>query len=318
MKVFQLSTATEWQPKVAHGETVGFIVKTSHAPERGEKNACRSVFCRPVRGLNIFSAIQPTVSPWAAFGRASGALAAMILFFAAGAMAQATNGLSDAEIQGRQLAQQLLEQGPVTNFVQTGVLNIHADKGKRSEIPLRIQTLVNGTGWQAVYETTSPSNRVRLIVLHETGQPNGYYLWESLEGLDAETDRKATALGGSKIMTPFAGSDFWVADLGQDFFHWPQQKLLKKVVRSSRGCSVLESVNPDPATNGYSRVMSWIDSESLGPLHAEAYDVKGKLLKEYDAKKVKKVNGQWQVEEIEICNDQTGSRTRLEFDLKKQ
>jgi hypothetical protein len=30
------------------------------------------------------------------------------------------------------------------------------------------------------------------------------------------------------------------------------------------------------------------------------------------------VNGQWQVEEIEICNDQTGSRTRLEFDLKKQ
>jgi Outer membrane lipoprotein-sorting protein len=255
------------------------------------------------------------------FGRRGSAalpMVGVILFFALGATAETTNTLSAAEIQGRQFAQQLLEQGPVTNFVQTGVLNIRADMGKRSEIPLRIQTLVNGTGWQAVYETTSPSKRVRLIVLHETGQPNGYYLWEGLEGLDAETDRKANTLVGSKIMTPFAGSDFWVADLGQDFFHWPQQKLLKKVVRSSRGCSVLESVNPDPATNGYSRVVSWIDSESLGPLHVEAYDAKGRLLKEYDAKKLKKVNGQWQVEEIEICNDQTGSRTRLEFDLKKQ
>jgi hypothetical protein len=119
-------------------------------------------------------------------------------------------------------------------------------------------------------------------------------------------------------MIPFGGSDFWAADLGLEFIHWPDQKLLKKVVRSSRGCSVLESTNPGPATNGYSRVVSWIDSESLGPLHAEAYDAKGNLLKEYDTKKLKKVNGQWQVEEIEICNDQTGSRTRLEFDLKKE
>ena len=45
---------------------------------------------------------------------------------------------------------------------------------------------------------------------------------------------------------------------------------------------------------------------------------KAGLLKEYDTKKLKKVNGQWQVEEMEIRNDQTGSRTRLEFDLKKE
>ena len=94
--------------------------------------------------------------------------------------------------------------------------------------------------------------------------------------------------------------------------------MVKRVVRSSRGCSVLESTNPDPSTNGYSRVVSWIDSESLGILHAEAYDAKGKLLKEYDTKKLKKVKGQWQVEEMEIDNDQTGSRTWLVFDLKKE
>jgi len=229
-----------------------------------------------------------------------------------------TNSLSDTEIQGRALAKQLLAQAPNTNFVQTGVLNIRIGRGKRREIPVQIQTLVNETGWQAIYETSALSNRVRLIVTHETGQPNGYQLWENLAEPGSTEDHKATALTGSQIMTPFAGSDFWAADLGLEFFHWPEQKLLKKVVRSSRGCSVLESTNPDPATNSYSRVLSWIDSENGGILYAEAYDVKGNKLKEYDTKKLKKVNGQWLVEEMEIVNDQTGTSTRLEFNLPKE
>jgi hypothetical protein len=55
--------------------------------------------------------------------------AVAIIFFAVGAMAQTTNDLSDAEIQGQQLAKQLLEQSPATNFTQTGILKIHDAKG---------------------------------------------------------------------------------------------------------------------------------------------------------------------------------------------
>jgi hypothetical protein len=75
-------------------------------------------------------------------------------------------------------------------------------------------------------------------------------------------------------------------------------------------------VNPSPSTNAYSRVVSWIDNESGGIVHAEAYDANGKLLKEFDPKSFKKVNGQWELQDMEIRNVQTGSRTRLEFDLK--
>jgi hypothetical protein len=112
---------------------------------------------------------------------------------------------------------------------------------------------------------------------------------------------------------PFAGSDFCVGDLGLEFFHWPEQKILKKENRRSRACRVLESINPNPSTNGYSRVVSWIDNESLGIVHAEAYDSKGKLLKVFDPKSFKKVNGQWELQDVEIRNIQTGSRTRIEF-----
>ena len=48
----------------------------------------------------------------------------MVLLLAFGATAKTTNDLSDAEIQGRQLAQQILEQQPTENFTNTGVLKI--------------------------------------------------------------------------------------------------------------------------------------------------------------------------------------------------
>jgi hypothetical protein len=119
-------------------------------------------------------------------------------------------------------------------------------------------------------------------------------------------------------MIPFAGSDFWLADLGLEFFYWPEQKILKHEMRRGRACKVLESTNPSPSTNSYLRVVSWIDNESGGIVQAEAYNFKNKLLKEFAPKSFKKVNGQWELQEMEIRNVQTGSRTRLEFDLKKE
>ena len=116
-------------------------------------------------------------------------------------------------------------------------------------------------------------------------------------------------------MAPFAGSDFWICDLGLEFFHWPEQKVLKHETRRTRACAVLESINPNPAAGGYSRVDTWIDNETLGVVHAEAYDANDKLLKIFDPKSFKKVNGQWELEDMEIRNVQTGSRTVIKFDL---
>jgi len=114
-------------------------------------------------------------------------------------------------------------------------------------------------------------------------------------------------------------SDFWLCDLGLEFFHWPGQKVLPHTTTLKRGreYTLLESTNPNPTTNGYSRVVSWIDKETGGILEAEASDATGKLLKDFAPKSFKKVNGQWELQEMEIRNVQTGSRTRLEFDLPK-
>ena len=250
---------------------------------------------------------------------------ALGLLAAFGAAAATTNELSDAEIQGRQLAQQLLQQWPATNLTQAGVLKIRDANKQRHEIPIKCEVRVTGTNWSSIYEATF-TNRVEvLLIVHAAGRPNQYFYDPQFPG-DLCFPGNASMSGhrfriqpaGVDAMVPFAGSDFQVADFGLEFFHWPQQKVLKKEVKRSRGCTVLESTNPDPSTNGYARVVSWIDSESGGIVQAWAYDANNKLVKEFYPKDFKKVNGQWQVQEMEIDNDQTGSRTRLDFDLKKE
>jgi hypothetical protein len=250
-------------------------------------------------------------------------VAAMFFLVAGGATAETTNDLSDAEIQGRNLVQQLLEQTPATNFTQNGILKIRHKEGDTTNVFVAVVTWLTPENWGTVYLARTATNNVphtSLKIFHKNGQANRYVISEGVSIFSADEDHliPVTTLAGNETMIPFAGSDFWICDLGLEFFHWPEQKILKHEMRRSRACTVLESTNPKPSANGYSRVVSWIDNETLGIVHAEAYDVNGKLLKEFDPKSFKKVNGQWELQEMEIRNVQTGSRSRIEFDLNKE
>jgi hypothetical protein len=255
----------------------------------------------------------------------SGAFAA-ILLAAFGATAQTTNTLSDAEIQGRQLAQKLLDERPAGNFTNTGVLQIRGAKGGRSNLPVKCEVIgpATNSNWLSIYEAKTTNQSVKLVVIHGANQVNEYfYATNSAIEIPILGDIpmlghlfRSHQLTGDQIMASFAGSDFWICDLGLGFLHWPGQKILRGDTARGRLCKVLESTNPDPSTNGYSRVLCWVDNETLGIVEAKAYDAKGKLLKEFLPKDFKKVNGQWQVGSMEIDNVQTGSRTKLEFDLK--
>ena len=258
---------------------------------------------------------------WTGFPRVGGALAALMLFLAVGARAEMTNVLSDAEIQGRKLAQQLCDARPQTNFTQSGILNIRDGKGNKSEFLVEIKVDVGPKNWVSIYKRSKKddtNNFEGFIISHTDKQRSRYEdLRSAFRYYDGLLD--GSVFSGSINMTSsFFGSDFWLCDLGLEFFHWPAQKILPKSTNLKRGreYTLLESTNPNPPTNVYSRVLSWIDKESGGILAAEAYDAHGEKLKEFEPKSFKKVNGQWELSEMEIRNVQTGSRTRLEFDLK--
>jgi len=249
---------------------------------------------------------------------------ALIFFSACGLKADTTNALSEAEIQGRTLAQKILEQRPAENSTNTGTLIIHAAGGQRLRLPVTCETAVTETNWLNRYVARWGTNAMEvttLTITHSGAEPNQYLLNGPADkaALDGANRPVGMAVSGNQTMIPFAGSDFWLCDFGLEFFHWPQQKVVKKEFCDNCACAVLESTNPNPSTNGYARVVCWIDEDSLGIVKAYAYarpkDVRE--LKNFHPKDLEKVHGQYQVGSMVMENRQTDSTSRLEFNLNK-
>jgi hypothetical protein len=211
--------------------------------------------------------------------------------------------LSRAEAEGQRVVEELLSQVPVKDSTVTGVLKTRGPKGKRMDIPVRCRIVVSNDNWQTVYETLPNTNSLTDV----------FSFTRPMDGITNAYELNGARVNGSETFEPFAGSDFWLVDLGLEFLRWPQQRLLKKELRKGQSCYVLESANP--GDTGYQRVVSWIDIDTGGVIYAEAYDRKNRRIKEFDVKRVKKVNGIWQLQEVQMRNLQNDSRTNLEFDL---
>ena len=237
-------------------------------------------------------------------GRLKPLAAGMAFVLAAWGVVRADEA-SDPFQQGRELAGHLLAQRPSEAYASGGMLKIKGPGGYRQEAVLRCDITCTTTNWSTTY-TVGTGVCERLVIVHAAGAPNRYE--------HQLPNGPVTEISGGDLMTPLSDSDFWLADLGLEFLHWPQQKVLRKEVKRSQGCTVLESCNPHPVANGYARVISWVDTENGGVVQAFAYDADNKLLKEFYPKDLKKVDGQWQVGLMEMENEQTGSRTRLEFE----
>lgn len=214
------------------------------------------------------------------------------------------------------LVSELLSQKPPEDLGFDGVLKTRhkTDPWIRLQVKYSVKLLQNG--WEGIYETT-PTNGVsgeRLVVVHQDRSPT-QYLHLRARKLDKPLE-EPVRLSGDEAAIPFAGTEFWLSDLGLEFLHWPKQRLIKdpklqSPMKMGRPCKVLESVNPNPGAMNYSRVVAWIDSEYGGVIYAKAFDAAGKEFKVFSLKAtlLKKA----QVEEMRIFNDRTDSRTFLEF-----
>jgi hypothetical protein len=223
------------------------------------------------------------------------------------------------ERQARVLVSALLAQRPTQNYTNTQIVRIHAKKKPQQEIPVRFLVIPTPTNFSNTYELLgSPAAGTTLTIVHTPNQPNEYFL--RLPAAPGTSSSVARRLTPAELNLPFAGSDFSIGDLGLEFLHWPQQRILRNEIRKKLNCVVLQSTNPNPLPGAYSRVETWVDAnrpEETVIVHANAYDLDNKLLKEFDPKKVEKINGAYQLKEMEMRNVQTDSRTHIEFNLDK-
>ena len=234
--------------------------------------------------------------------------------------AQAANKPGESSIvEGQALAAELRSEKPTENLEIKGVLKIRNANGKRVQVPFRYRIVVGETSWQGIYETQGGAglSGEKLVVVHTDDKFNRYLVSKALDNDSAGP----VSLSGDKAMASFANSDFWLADLGLEFLHWPQQRIVEEAkikMRKGRPCKVLESINPHQDAAGYTRVRSWIDTKTGKPILAEAYGPNNKLLKEFEVGNVTKVNGQWELKNMEMRNAQTDSQTVLEFKYEQK
>jgi hypothetical protein len=220
----------------------------------------------------------------------------------------------DAKEAGRALAEKLRSAAPAENAAFHGILKIRPRDGRTEVLAIASRITVGETKWQVTYETTAKESNAaeKLTIIHAPGRPNEY-----LYSSGTNTSDRPIPLADDLAARPFAGSDFWLMDLGLEFFHWPEQRLRKPEMRHNRSCRVLESINPASDPAGYARVVSWIDLETDGLVCAEAYDRGNRLVKEFSVGSFRKVEGRYELQDMKIRNPKAGRRTELEFDLKK-
>lgn len=207
----------------------------------------------------------------------------------------------EAARQGRALATQIISERPTENGANTGVMTIRRESdNRRTRIPIKFEVITGPDKWLSRYN----AGTTVATVIHNDALPNEYQL--------RTPDGSTKTLSANQANMAFAGSDFSIADLGLEFLHWPDQRLTRKEMKRSRSCNVLTSINPHPVPGGYSEVISWLDIQSTnGILYAEAYDYRGKELKEFTPKKL--IHGQ--LAEMEIYNAQTKSHTTVDFNV---
>ena len=224
----------------------------------------------------------------------------------------------DPERDGRELAARLRDSVPERASEFKGVLVITTRDGPATEIPITSKITIGPTNWQVVYHASprGPLPAETLVITHSPETPNRYQLTLGTAAPDPSGLPKF--LREEELARPFAGSDFWIIDLGLDFFHWPRQRKLKHEMRRNRACNVLESISPHPAATGYARVLSWIDVETGGIIRAEAFDrsESSQPVKEFKLGSFRKVEGQHQLESMKIRSTKTGQETELKFNLQ--
>ena len=206
---------------------------------------------------------------------------------------------------GAQMALYMQALRPTAAINGLGQLRIRPVKGKRKSVVVRFRAFALGATLVNEYLIAGGSLTVKQQVARDT-----LYEWTG-------TGKKVERLDEGQAILPFAGSDFWIIDLGLEMLRWPHQRVIERKLRRGELCSVLVSRPAKDVEGGYSKVVSWVDEDTMGIVRAEFFDGEGKLLKIFEPKSFKKIEGQWHLKEMEMRNEQANTRTSIVFDLKR-
>lgn len=126
--------------------------------------------------------------------------------------------------------------------------------------------------------------------------------------------KRVKRISSSNKSGPFMGSEFAYEDISSTEVEKYKYKYIKNEKINNRDAFVIERY-PQYKYTGYTRLVTWLDTEMYQPVKIEFYDLKNSLLKTltyYDYKQY--LNKYWRPAKMEVINHQTGKSTVLNWE----
>ncbi len=112
---------------------------------------------------------------------------------------------------------------------------------------------------------------------------------------------------------PFLGSEFSYEDMSTPVLEKYEYRFVEQTELDGVACYVIEST-PKDENSGYSRIVTWVDTQELRMLKSHYYDRENTELKTLTAHEYRQFKDQyWRPSELRMHNHQTGKSTRLVF-----
>ncbi len=123
--------------------------------------------------------------------------------------------------------------------------------------------------------------------------------------------KRVKRISSSNKSGPFMGSEFAYEDISSQEIEKYTYKYIKDDVYEGRSVFVIERF-PQYKNSGYTRMITWLDSETYSPLKIDFYDRKNSLLKTLTYHDYKQyLDKFWRADRMEMVNHLTGKSTTL-------
>ena len=197
------------------------------------------------------------------------------------------------------------------------------EKAKTSSYKIEM-TLINSRGNKRVREVSAykkdygEEEKSVMVFLKPADVKGVGYLSVSYDKAGKNDDRwlympslkKTRRITGSSSGDDFMGTDFTYDDMSGHEVENYDYTLQADANIAGKTCWNIVCV-PKVKSN-YSKYITWVDQESLIPIKAEFYDKHGKLLKVMEVQSLKKIDGFWTTEKVQMENLQKKHKTIIE------
>ncbi len=142
--------------------------------------------------------------------------------------------------------------------------------------------------------------------------------------LNDNGSKLSRVLAGGKTEMPLSlyaetvrGTDINYEDLSMRFLYWPKAKIIGEDSMSLQKCWIVRVTNPD-GRGPYGTVDAWIAKSSGAMMQMEAYDAKGKKVKQFKVRKGQKYKGAYILKQMRVesfdAKGEVKGRTYLEIE----